>query len=143
MDIQEADTCIHQNDNLMSKWHNKPVWHDGIKFASGKEGDYYLYLKQLQENGKISSLQCQVPYEIIPAIYEDRVVHLKTKDKTVKRCIQRETKYLADFVYVITGTGEKEVVDVKGKTAPLTEGFKLKQKLMLYRHGITIKIVRL
>jgi len=127
----------------MSKYHNKPVWHDGIKFASGKEGDYYLYLKQLQENGVISSLQTQVPYEVIPPVYVEEIKHLKTKDKTVKRCIQRATNYLADFVYVVTATGEKEVVDVKGKTAPLTEGFRLKQKLMLYRHGITVKIVRL
>ena len=127
----------------MSKYHNKPVVHDGIKFASGVEGDYYLYLKQLQENGEISNLQCQVPYEVIPAVYIDEIKHLKTKDKTVKRCIQKATNYLADFVYVITATGEKEVVDVKGKTAPLTRDFRLKQKLMLARHGITVKIVRL
>ena len=127
----------------MSKYHNKPVWYDGIKFASGVEGDYYLYLKQLQENGEISNLQCQVPYEVIPAVYIDEIKHLKTKDKTVRRCIQKATNYLADFVYVITATGEKEVVDVKGKTAPLTKDFRLKQKLMLAIHGIMVKIVRL
>ena len=127
----------------MSKYHNKPVWYDGIKFASTKEGNYYLYLKQLQENGVISNLQMQVPYEVIPPVYIEEIKHLKTKDKTVRRCIQRATNYLADFVYVVTSTGEKEVVDVKGKTAPLTEGFRLKQKLMLARHGITVKIVRL
>jgi len=127
----------------VSKYHNKPVTYDGITFASTKEGNYYLYLKQLQENGEISNLQWQVPYEVIPAVYIEEIKHLKTKDKTVKRCIQRATNYLADFVYVITATGEKEVVDVKGKTAPLTEGFRLKQKLMLYRHGIIIKIVRM
>ena len=127
----------------MSKFHNKPVWYDGIKFDSTKEGNYYLYLKQLQENGIISNLQMQVPYEVIPPVYIEEIKHLKTKDKTVKRCVQRATNYVADFVYVMTSTGEKEVVDVKGKTAPLTKEFRLKQKLMLYRHGITIKIVRL
>ena len=127
----------------MSKWHNKPVTYDGIKFDSTKEGNYYLYLKQLQETGIISNLQMQVPYEVIPPVYVEEVKHLKTKDKTVKRCIQKAAHYRADFVYVVTATGEKEVVDVKGKTAPLTEGFKLKQKLMLYRHGISVKIVRL
>ena len=127
----------------MSKWHNKPVTYDGIKFDSTKEGNYYLYLKQLQETGVISNLQMQVPYEVIPPVYVEEVKHLKTKDKTVRRCIQKAAHYRADFVYVVTSTGEKEVVDVKGKTAPLTEGFKLKQKLMLYRHGITVKIVRL
>ena len=127
----------------MSKWHNKPVIYDGIKFDSTKEGNYYLYLKQLQENGVISNLQMQVSYEVIPPVYIDEIKHLKTKDKTVKRCIQKAAHYRADFVYVVTATGEKEVVDVKGKTAPLTEGFKLKQKLMLAIHGITVKIVRL
>ena len=127
----------------MSKYHNKPVEYDGIKFASGVEGDYYLYLKQLQENGEISNLKTQVPYEVIPAVYVDEVKHLKRKDKTVQRCIQRATHYLADFVYVDTKTGEKHVVDVKGKTAPLTRDFELKRKLMQAVHRITVEIVRL
>ena len=127
----------------MSKYHNKPVTYDGITFDSTKEGEYYLYLKQLQENGVISNLQMQVSYEIIPPVYVDDVVHMKTKDKTVKRCIQRASHYKADFEYIVTATGQKEVVDVKGKTAPLTKDFELKKKLMLYVHGIPVKIVRL
>ena len=127
----------------MSKYWNKPVWHDGIKFASGKEGDYYLYLKQLQENHEISNLRMQVPYEIIPAIWGTKIQHLKTKTKEKKYSIQKATHYVADFVYIDTATGKEHVVDVKGKTAPLTEGFKLKQKLMRYMNGITVEIVRL
>lgn len=127
----------------MSKYHNKPVVHDGIKFDSKQEGNYYLYLKQLQDNGEISNLRLQVPYEIIPAVWGERTVQLKTKTKTVKYSIQRPTKYLADFVYVDTKTGKEHVVDVKGKTAPLTEGFRLKWKLMQAAHGITVEIVRL
>lgn len=34
----------------MSKWHNKPVVHDGIKFDSTKEDNCYQYLKQFQES---------------------------------------------------------------------------------------------
>jgi hypothetical protein len=128
---------------MKSKFGNKITYVDDIRFDSKSEANYYLYLKQLQESGVISNLQLQVPYEIIPAVYVDEVKHLKTKDKTVKRCVQKATNYYADFVYVITATGEKEVVDVKGKTAPLTKEFRLKQKLMLYRHGIPIKIVRM
>lgn len=127
----------------MGKFKNKPVTYDGIKFASTQEGNYYLYLKQLQENGEISNLRLQVPYEIIPAVWGERTVQLKTKTKTVKYSIQRPTKYLADFVYVDTKTGKEHVVDVKGKTAPLTEGFRLKWKLMQAVHGITVEIVRL
>lgn len=127
----------------MSKYHNKPVVYDGIKFISTKEGNYYLYLKQLQENGEISNLRLQVPYEIIPAVWGERTVQLKTKTKQVKYSIQKATHYLADFVYIDTKTGKEHVVDVKGKTAPLTEGFRLKWKLMQAVHGITVEIVRM
>lgn len=125
------------------KYGNKKVIIDGIEFDSKKEGDYYLYLKQLQGEGIISNLRLQVSYEIIPAVWGEKIVQLKTKTKTVPYSIQRATHYLADFVYVETATGKEHVVDVKGKTAPLTKEFRLKQKLMLYRHGITVKIVRL
>ena len=128
---------------MKSKYWNKKVEIDSIVFDSKKEGDYYLYLKQLQENGQIANLRLQVSYEIIPAVQGEKIVHLKTKTKTVPYCIQRATHYVADFVYVETATGKEHVVDVKGKTAPLTEGFKLKQKLMRYVNGITVEIVRL
>lgn len=127
----------------MSKYHNKPVWHDGIKFASGVEGDYYLYLKQLEREGEVSDIRCHVPYEIIPAVWGERAVQLKTKTKKVRYSIQKATHYEPDFVYVDTKTGKEHVVDVKGKTAPLTEGFRLKWKLMQAVHGITVEIVRL
>ena len=131
------------NTSEMPKYHNKPVVYDGIKFDSTKEGNYYLYLKQLQENGEISNLRMQVPYEIIPAVYGTRIKQLVRKTKEVKYCIQQATRYFADFVYIETKTGKEHVVDVKGKTAPLTEGFRLKWKLMQYVHGITVEIVRM
>ena len=96
-----------------------------------------MYLKQLQENGEISNLRMQVPYEIIPAVWGERTVQLKTKTKQVKYSIQKATHYLADFVYVETKTGKEHVVDVKGK------GFRLKWKLMQAVHGITVEIVRM
>ena len=140
MQALELHSDIHFE---MSKYWNKKVVIDGITFDSQKEGNYYLYLKQLQENGEISNLRLQVSYEIIPTVYGEKVVHLKTKTKTVPYCIQRATHYVADFVYVEVATGKEHVVDVKGKTAPLTEGFKLKQKLMKYMNNITVEIVRL
>jgi len=128
---------------MRRKYGNKKVIIDDIEFDSKKEGDYYLYLKQLQEHGEISNLRLQVPYEIIPAVYGTKVEHLKTKTREKQYCIQRATHYVADFVYIETATGKEHIVDVKGKTAPLTEGFKLKHKLMLYAKGITVEIVRL
>lgn len=127
----------------MPKYKNKHVVIEGIEFDSKKEGNYYLYLKQLQDNGEISNLRLQVPYEIIPPVWGEKTVQLKTKTKQVKYSVQRATFYLADFVYVDTKTGTEHVVDVKGRTAPLTEGFKLKQKMMRAFLGITIEIVRL
>ena len=126
-----------------SKWGNKKVVIDGIEFASKTEGNYYLYLKQLQENGEISNLRLQVDYEIIPAVWGEKVVHLKTKTKTVPYSIQRATHYRADFVYIETATGKEHVVDVKGKTAPLTEGFELKRKMMRAFNNIDVEIVRM
>lgn len=123
---------------MRSKYHNKKVVIDGHKFDSQKEGRYYLYLKELLEQGVISNLRMQVPYEVIPAIWEDEVRHLKTKDKTVKKCVQRATYYLADFVYIVTETGKEEVVDVKSAATKKKESYRLKKKMMRAFNGIDV-----
>ena len=118
-----------------SKYGNKKVEIDGHVFDSRKEAKYYLYLKEKEKEGEISNIRLQVPFEIVPAVYEDKVVHLKTKDKTVSRCVQRAVHYIADFVYTVNDTGEDEVVDVKGWR---TEGYILKKKMMRAFNGIDI-----
>jgi len=123
---------------MRSKYHNKKVVIDGHKFDSQKEGRYYLYLKNLLEQGAISNLRMQVPYEVIPAIWEDEVKHLKTKDKTVKKCVQRATYYLADFVYTVTETGKEEVIDVKSAATKKKESYRLKKKMMRAFNGIDV-----
>ena len=50
----------------MSKYHNRKVEIDGIKFDSTKEGERYLELKLLLKAGKIRDLQMQVEFELIP-----------------------------------------------------------------------------
>lgn len=122
----------------MNKYLNKKTEIDGIVFDSKKEAKYYLYLKQLQREGRISDLRMQVPYELIPPVYKEETVHLKTKDKVVTRTIQRAVNYLADFVYKDTATGEEVVVDVKGLR---TKEYILKRKMMLAFNGIAIKEV--
>ena len=122
----------------MSKYKNKKEWHDGIEFDAIKEGDYYLYLKQLQEQGEISNLQMQVPFEVIPAVKGMKLVHLKTKIKEKEYCIQRATYYVADFVYVETKTGKKMVVDVKSEITRKNAQYILKKKMMLAYKGINI-----
>ena len=120
------------------KYRNKRVERNGRVFDSLKEYRRYCLLNALLKCGAISDLKLQVPFELIPAIYEDVVVQLKTKTKIEKKCVQRAVKYIADFVYM--KDGEMIVEDVKGSSDILTPEFKLKMKLMRYRHGIQIKI---
>jgi len=116
-----------------SKYRAQKVTFDGITFDSKKEGLYYLKLKDMERCGEISNLRLQVPFELIPAIYEDEVVHLKTKDKVVPRCVQKAVHYIADFVY--EKDGKEYVVDTKG--VRLGE-YILKKKMMYALLGIKI-----
>lgn len=120
------------------KYKNKRVEFDGLIFDSLKEKRRYCELQILQKQGIISDLRLQVPYELLPAIYEDVTIQLKTKTKTKRKLVQRATTYVADFVY--TRDGKEVVEDVKGSSNILTPEFKLKMKLMRYMHGIEIKI---
>lgn len=113
---------------MRTKYGNRKVSVDGRVFDSRKEARYYLFLKDAERKGEISDLRMQVPYEIVPAIYEDEVVHLKTKDKIVRRCVQKAVHYVADFVYRDNATGREEVVDVKGGKATITREFILKKR---------------
>ena len=122
----------------MSKYLNKKVVIDGMEFDSRKEGDYYLYLKQKEEVGEISLLRRQVPFEVIPAVWGERVRHLKTKDKVEKVCLQKATHYYADFVYVETATGKEVVIDVKSDYTRKLSDYRLKKKMMLAYNGINI-----
>lgn len=116
-----------------SKYRAKKVEFDGITFDSKKEGLYYLKLKDRQDKGEISNLRLQVPFELLPSIYEDEVVHLKTKDKIVSKLKQKAVHYIADFVYEENGV--TKVVDAKGLR--LGE-YKLKKKMMKSLLGIDI-----
>ena len=122
----------------MNKYRNTKTTVDGITFDSKKEAGYYLFLKQKERDGEVSNLRMQVPYELIPAVYEDEVVHLKTRDKVVTRCVQRATHYVADFVYTVNATGEDEVVDVKSYITRKNPEYRLKKKMMLAFNGIKV-----
>ena len=103
----------------MSKYRNRKTVYDGITFDSQREANRYAELKLLERAGEISDLKLQVPFELIP-----------------KQPGERAVKYIADFVY--TEDGQTVVEDVKGKK---TRDYIIKRKLMLWRHGITIKEV--
>lgn len=122
-----------------SKYHNEPVTVNGITFDSKGEYLRWNFLKMMERAGEISNLRYHVKYELIPAITEDVVVHLKTKDKIVTKTIQPARYYEADFVY-INKNGEEVVEDFKGQE---TELFKFKAALFRYKYGKDIKIVKL
>lgn len=122
-----------------SKWHNKPCEYDGIKFASEKERDRYIFLKSKENCGEISNLRYQVKIELVPAIYKTEIVQLKTKQKEVKRLVQKAIYYIADFVYERAQDVEYE--DIKGSHKTLTKVYVLKKKMMLALKGIEVKEV--
>ena len=108
---------------MKSKYHNKKVMIDGIKFDSKKEANRYQELKLMQRAGIIRDLQRQVKYVLIPSQKGDD-----------GRVIERPCTYIADFVYV-DENGKKVVEDTKGYR---TSDYKIKRKLMLYTHGVKI-----
>ena len=105
---------------------NKKTMIDGFKFDSEMESHYYLYLKQLKEIGEVVDFVLQPTYLLQEGF-----------DLNGKRI--RPITYKADFK-VIYKDGHEEVIDVKGK---LTEEFKIKRKMLLYRYrDINFKCVQ-
>jgi hypothetical protein len=113
---------------MKSKYHNKKVIYQGIKFDSKKERDWYIVLKTYEKNGKIKELKRQVAYELIPTY--------KINNKTI-----RKTQYIADFAYITTNDNKLHIVDIKGSKNTITEAFKIKKKLFEYRYGVEIEII--
>ena len=124
----------------MQKYRNIQTEVFGHKFDSRKEANHYLLLRSLEQQGKISDLRMQVPFELIPAVYREEIVHLKTKDKVEKKCIQRATHYVADFVYK-DKDGNEVVIDVKSPITRQNAEYRLKKKMMLAFKNIDIKEV--
>ena len=105
-----------------SKYGAKKVTVCGITFDSKKEAKRYAELDLLARAGKISGLQTQVKFELIPS------------QKVNGRVAERAVNYVADFVYF--KDGEKVVEDTKGYKTP---EYIIKRKLMLHVHGIRVK----
>lgn len=121
------------------KYGNRQTVICGEKFDSAKEGRRYLYLLDALKRGVISDLKRQVRFELIPAVTEEYVVHLKTKDKVKTRTVQQPITYTCDFQYVKDGYFIVE--DVKPSPKILPKEFQLKKKMMLALKGIKVKMV--
>ena len=93
------------------KYGNSKVEYDGITFDSKRERDRYIVLKDAVAKGIITDLQCQPKWELLPTIYKEVVIHLKTKDKVVQQVDEESVADKADFAYI--KNGERVVEDVK------------------------------
>lgn len=122
------------------KYGNKKVTYDGITFDSIRERDRYIILKDAEKRGVISELETHPRYELVPAVWHDEVVHLKTKDKIVSKCKQRAITYSADFRYK-KSDGTVVVEDVKISPHMLPKDFLLKEKMLFAFKGVQIKRV--
>lgn len=99
---------------------------------SKREAKRKAELEFMQRAGEISHLQCQVPFELIPAQYEPDSVG--PRGGVIKgKCLEHSCKYIADFVYM--KDGKQVVEDTKGFRTP---DYIIKRKLMLWVHGIMI-----
>lgn len=111
-----------------NKYHATKIDSADGKFDSALEYKRWVYLKCLETEGAIKNLVRQVPYTLIPTLYN--------KDGKV---LYRECKYVSDFEYDVVTTGEHVVEDVKGLVLPV---FKIKQKLMYDKFGVEVKVVK-
>lgn len=123
------------------KYNNTKVEFDNIKFDSKREMRRYLVLKEAQERGVITDLELQPKYELIPAIREEYIKHLKTKDKVETRTVQLAITYTADFRYKKDGVTVVEDVKASPNMAALDKAFLLKEKMFRYFFGFPIKRV--
>ena len=107
-----------------SKYHNKKIMYDDIKFDSIKEKNRYQQLKLLELAGLISELELQKEFVLQPS-------YVNNNNKRI-----RAITYKADFVYFDKEKKKYIVEDVKGMR---TEIYKLKKKILEYQYSnITI-----
>ena len=109
----------------MSKYRNKKIVIDNIKFDSNLEATRFKELKLLQRTKQISNLRLQVPFLLQESFKKNGKAY-------------RKIEYIADFVY--EENGQTIVEDTKGMK---TETFKIKQKLFEYKYpDLTLKIIK-
>lgn len=122
-----------------TKYGNKKVEYDGLKFDSKKEMQRYIVLKKAEQDGIISNLRMQVRYELIPAVKQTYIKYLKTKDKECEKTIQLPITYTCDFQYIKDGV--LVIEDVKASPKMLPKEFVLKEKMMFALKNLKIKKV--
>lgn len=121
----------------MGKIKHKITEVDGITFHSKMESEYYLYLKELREQGVVKSFELQPEF-----ILQDKFIVVDgeviegsdPRFNSIKRKTKAPTvqaiKYISDFK-VEYADGTVVIVDTKGQE---TADFKLKKKMFIYKY---------
>lgn len=112
---------------VRSKYGAKKTQVNGITFDSKAEAKRYEELLLLERSGLVSNIELQKKFVLLPP------------RRNADGYLERETAYVADFVYVDSVAG-LVVEDVKSP-ATRTSEYVIKRKLMLHIYGITIKEV--
>lgn len=117
----------------------------GYEFDSKAEFTRWCELRILMRAGRITDLDRQVPFDLIPTQREESTEVFKAGPcKGLPKpgaIIERPCTYIADFVYK-DADGKTVVEDTKGyKKGAAYDVFVIKRKLMLWIHGIRIKEV--
>lgn len=103
--------------SIKSKYGSKKIEIDGIVFDSKAEGEFYLYLKDLKEQGKIKEI-----------ILQEKLVLQEGFKKNGKT--NRAITYTVDFT-VLDDKGNLTRIDVKGME---TQQGNLKRKMYDYKY---------
>lgn len=118
-----------------SKYKSRKTTVDGIVFHSEKEANRYSELKLLQKLGKISDLELQKEFILIPS--QRGPSTMNSKGKIIEgKVIERKCSYYADFCYK-DEKGNYIVEDTKSGRFRTTD-YVIKRKLMLFIHGIRV-----
>jgi len=104
------------------KYHNQPVEIDGHRFDSKTEAARYQELRVAEQAGAICCLEIHPRFPL--------VVHE-----------QDCGFYEADFAYVVKGSDERVVEDVKSKATAKLPTCRLKARLLWALYGLKVRVV--
>ena len=122
---------LNGSNKKPNKYFAQPCHHDGIRFASKREGNRYLELKLLQRAGEITGLELQPVYWLV---INDKAVRMRS----AKRPNGTRCKYTADFRYTDTRTGLVVVEDTKGRD---TDASRLRRAVVECIYDIKIVLI--
>ena len=126
-----------RNYGTGSKYHSKKVSIQGEVFDSKKEARRFLELQMLEKAGKISGLQRQKKFVLVPAQYEPETTGPRG-GRIKGKLLEREVAYYADFVYFDEEEKDFVIEDTKGVR---TKDYIIKRKLLLWLNGYRIREV--